>query len=258
MRGARPTRVATGHSRITCSPTRTARTRAPSRPDGSRPWPAAAGLDVGAWETCVASGAQQAAVRAETSKAQADGVAATPTMHVNGEVVVGMRSVSQLGVLIEAAACQGRQMIMAATRGRLGGVMTALAVTGLAIASYLLAVRLLGEPPACGPVQGCETVATSKYATIGVIPVALFGVCYSIALVGACLAWWRRAERRALYVAYGLGLAGILAVAYLTYLELFVIKAVCIWCVSYGVTIIVGWGGAALAAHLTAERPAPA
>jgi uncharacterized membrane protein len=60
--------------------------------------------------------------------------------------------------------------------------------------------------------------------------------------------WWRRGDRRALLVAYGLGLFGVLFVAYLTYLELFVIHAVCVWCVGYAVTVVVGWliAGAAL------------
>ena len=113
--------------------------------------------------------------------------------------------------------------------------MTVLALVGLAIASYLLAVRVLGEAPSCGPIKGCETVASSPYATVFGIPVALFGVGYSIVLAAARSGWWRRADRRALYAAYGLGLAGILAVAYLTYLELFVIDAICVWCVTYAV-----------------------
>lgn len=140
------------------------------------------------------------------------------------------------------------------TRGRFGRALTILALLGLAIASYLLAARVLGEAPACGPVKGCETVAASEYATVlGVVPVALFGVIFSIVLVGACLAWWRRVDRRALYLAYGLGLAGIIAVIYLTYLELFVIEAICVWCVSYAITIVAGWAIVAFTAWSTSD-----
>jgi uncharacterized membrane protein len=146
-----------------------------------------------------------------------------------------------------------RATATADTSGRFGLGMTALAAVGFGIAAYLLAVRLLGEAPACGPVKGCETVAASEYATVAGIPVALFGVLFSIALLGACLAWWRRGDRRALYVAYGLGLAGIIAVLYLTYLELFVIQAICVWCVSYAVTIVAGWMCAAVAAWRTSD-----
>ena len=143
--------------------------------------------------------------------------------------------------------------VVAGTSGRLGLALSALALAGLGIATYLLAVRVLGEAPACGPLKGCETVAASEYATIAGIPVALFGVLFSVVLLGACLAWWRRADRRALYAAYGLGLAGILAVLYLTYLELFVIEAICVWCVSYALTILAGWLGVAIVAWRTSD-----
>ena len=140
-----------------------------------------------------------------------------------------------------------------ATRGRYGLVLTAIALVGLAIALYLLAIRVLGEAPACGPVKGCETVAASEYSTLFGIPVALFGVVFSTVLVGASIAWWRRADRRALYLAYGLGIAGIVAVAYLTFLELFVIEAICVWCVSYAIIVVAGWAVAAYAAWATAD-----
>ena len=135
--------------------------------------------------------------------------------------------------------------------GRFGAAMSFLAVVGLGIAAYLLASRILGEPPACGPVKGCETVAASEYATMFGVPVALFGVGFSVILMTACLTWWRRADRRALYASYGLELAGIIAVAYLTYLEVFVIGAICVWCAGYAVTIVAGWALTAAAAWQT-------
>jgi uncharacterized membrane protein len=144
-------------------------------------------------------------------------------------------------------------MIETRPGGRFGAGMTAVALAGLAIAAYLLAARISGEAPACGPVKGCETVAASEYATMFGVPVALFGVGFSVILVAACLVWWRRADRRALYASYGLGLAGIIAVAYLTYLEVFVIGAICIWCAGYAVTIVAGWVLTAVAALRTSD-----
>lgn len=64
----------------------------------------AAGLDVVAWDACRATGEQQAAVRAETQQALAQGVNATPTMILNGQTIVGLKSAEELGELIEAAA----------------------------------------------------------------------------------------------------------------------------------------------------------
>jgi uncharacterized membrane protein len=125
--------------------------------------------------------------------------------------------------------------------------MTVLALGGIVIAAYLLTVRVLGGAPICGPVHGCDTVAASEYATVLGLPVALFGVGFSIALATATFAWWRLGDRRALYAAYGMGLLGIVAVGYLTYLEVFVIEAICVWCVSYALTIVAGWILAVLA-----------
>jgi uncharacterized membrane protein len=122
----------------------------------------------------------------------------------------------------------------------------AIALVGLAVAGYLSAVKLAGQLPACGPLRGCETVALSEYSDIAGIPVALLGVVFSILTLALQLIWWRSGERRAVLAAFGMGVFGILFVAYLTYLELFVIHAVCIWCVAYAVTIVAGWLAAAL------------
>lgn len=64
----------------------------------------AAGLDVVAWDACRATGEQQTAVRAETQQGVGRGVSATPTLYLNGEAIVGARSATDLGPLIEAAA----------------------------------------------------------------------------------------------------------------------------------------------------------
>ena len=137
--------------------------------------------------------------------------------------------------------------------GRFGAPMTFLAAVGFGIAAYLLGSRILGEPPACGPVVGCETVAASEFSTLFGVPVALIGVGFSTVLTIACARWWRSADARALYAAYGLGLASIFAVAYLTYLEVFVIEAICIWCVAYAVSIVAGWAVTATAAFRGSE-----
>jgi protein-disulfide isomerase len=64
----------------------------------------AAGVNVTAWDACRKSGDAQAAVRAETQQAQAAGINATPTLKINGETIVGLKSATELGQMIEAAA----------------------------------------------------------------------------------------------------------------------------------------------------------
>ena len=66
-----------------------------------------AGVDVTAWDACRATGEQQAAVRAETADAVSLGINATPTMRLNGQMIVGLHSAADLGALIEAAAKTG-------------------------------------------------------------------------------------------------------------------------------------------------------
>jgi len=64
----------------------------------------AAGLDVTAWKACVATGQEQTAARSETAEAVTAGVNATPTMRLNGQLMVGLKSVTDLTKLIDAAA----------------------------------------------------------------------------------------------------------------------------------------------------------
>jgi uncharacterized membrane protein len=125
--------------------------------------------------------------------------------------------------------------------------MLALAIAGMAIAAYLSIVRALGEAPVCDPSHGCDVVAQSKYAVLFGIPVAYLGLAFTITLVVATAAWWWTADRRALQASYVLLLFGTLFVAYLTFLELFVIHAVCIWCATFAVTIVAGLVSAAVA-----------
>lgn len=68
----------------------------------------AIGLDVVAWDACRATGKEQAAVRSETAQGVASGVNSTPTLNLNGEVIVGVRSAAELGQKIEAAAAAAK------------------------------------------------------------------------------------------------------------------------------------------------------
>ncbi len=119
--------------------------------------------------------------------------------------------------------------------------MVLLAIGALAVALYLGITKLSGGSPACGVLHGCDTVSQSEYASIMGIPTGLFGaVASAVTLVGALL-WWLRGDRRGLLVAYLVGLVSLPFLAWLTYLEVFVINAICIWCVSYAVLVTVGW-----------------
>ena len=127
------------------------------------------------------------------------------------------------------------------TRGRFGLPLAALAAGGVVIAAFLTWQHAAGQVPPCGPVRGCETVLTSRYAEIAGVPVSLLGAFVSLVTLGGALAWWLRADRRGLVLAYLAGLASIAALGYFTFLELFVIHAVCAWCVTYALTVVATW-----------------
>jgi len=138
-------------------------------------------------------------------------------------------------------------------RGRTAAVLAFIAAVGLAIATYLTVVKLMGGVPTCGPLVGCETVQSSGYSTLFGMPISLFGLGYQLAMLALVLGWGRTGDRRALLGAYLLGLTGIVVVAYLVYLQLFVIGAVCTWCMAFDTTVVLGFVGAVVAYARTAR-----
>ncbi len=119
--------------------------------------------------------------------------------------------------------------------------MTTLSLLALGVTAYLTWVKLSGTAPVCAIVSGCETVEKSRYSEFLGIPVAAFGLMGAGAMVLGSLWWWRRHDRRGLWLAYLVGLVSLPILGWLTYLELFVIHAVCLWCVTYAVLVIAVW-----------------
>ncbi len=121
-----------------------------------------------------------------------------------------------------------------------------LALLGLLLATYLLLHRLgFTGPLICGSSASCDTVQASRYAAFLGIPVAAWGVggyatLLAIALAGLQPRWAERREPT-LWLALLSGL-GVAFTAYLTYLELFVIRAVCRWCLASAAIIVVIFG----------------
>ena len=108
-------------------------------------------------------------------------------------------------------------------------VTAVLAAIGLAVAGYLTIVHYAGAEPVCALSGSCEKVQSSEYAKLAGIPVALLGLLgYASILVSLAVA---RGERGRL-ARVGMTAVGFGFSAYLTYLELFVIDAICQWCVA--------------------------
>ena len=117
-------------------------------------------------------------------------------------------------------------------------ILAALDIVGLIVAGYLSVVELSGGVPVCGPIKGCEEVAASEYSRIGGIPVAVFGVMLSVVLLTLALAWWRTNIYGLLLAHYALSMVGVIFDGYFLYLQVFVIQAVCIWCVTYEISLL--------------------
>lgn len=117
-------------------------------------------------------------------------------------------------------------------------ILMSLDAFGLVVASYLSYVELQGRLPYCGPLSGCETVALSEYARVGGVPVAIFGVFLSITLFVFAFVWWRTDATWALAVHYGLSLVGTIFEIYFTFVEVFILHAICVWCALYGISLV--------------------
>jgi len=123
----------------------------------------------------------------------------------------------------------------AASRLAVPAVLFLLALAGLGISSYLTYAHWADAPIACGAIEGCNEVNTSDYSEMAGIPVALLGALFYVALGTAALAWllWHPQSLAWPMIGFwGLALGGTVYSAYLTYTELFVIDAVCIYCLA--------------------------
>jgi uncharacterized membrane protein len=133
-------------------------------------------------------------------------------------------------------------------------IMIALAALGLIVAGYLLVSHYAEENVLCVAGGGCDQVRQSAYSEVLGIPVALLGVVGYLLILGTLILEGANAEwaANAPLLAFGLTLVGTLYSAYLTYLELFVIFAICPYCAASAM-IMVGLFGLAAYRLLQAQ-----
>jgi uncharacterized membrane protein len=111
----------------------------------------------------------------------------------------------------------------------------AICLIGIGIAGYLTYVHYAGLKVVCLSSGGCETVQASRYAKLDGIPVAVLGLAGYITIL-LSLALPGETGRSA---GFGIALIGFMFSMYLTYRELFTIKAICQWCVGSAVLMTV-------------------
>ncbi len=112
--------------------------------------------------------------------------------------------------------------------------MAMLALAGIFVALYLLLYKMGVIGNLCCSIGSCETVNLSKWATFLGAPVAAWGVGFYVVMFGLALASLQDRYADSLGMSKVLALvsgAGAAFSAWLTFLELFVIHAICQWCV---------------------------
>jgi len=114
---------------------------------------------------------------------------------------------------------------------RLAGAVVALA--GIAVAGYLAWAHYADSAVVCVAGGSCEKVQESEYAAIAGVPVAVLGLAAYGAIL-ALIAWDTPVARLA---AAATAVVGLLFSAYLLVLQLFVIDAICVWCLANDVLI---------------------
>jgi len=117
-----------------------------------------------------------------------------------------------------------------------GWLVPFLCVIGMGVAGYLSYIEVTLSRAMCGPVGDCNAVQLSPYARLwGVLPIGVLGMGGYIAILVAWLAGrqkWGWISSFAPIALFGMTFFGTVFSAYLTYLEPFVIKAVCLWCIT--------------------------
>ena len=111
----------------------------------------------------------------------------------------------------------------------------AIATIGLAIATYLTIVHYAGGEPVCAVAHGCATVQKSDYAKLAGVPLAVLGLLGYVGILVALI----RDDETSRSVAAFLSILGFGFSAWLTYTEIAIIDAICIWCVGSAICMTI-------------------
>lgn len=108
------------------------------------------------------------------------------------------------------------------------------ATIGLLDSAYLSYIKLANANIYCTPGLGhCDVVNSSQWSYLWGIPIAVFGVVgYTAILI--LITFGNRSKTLAPHVdlmLFGISLTGFLFSLYLTYIEIFILKTICQWCV---------------------------
>jgi uncharacterized membrane protein len=121
-------------------------------------------------------------------------------------------------------------------------ILATLALAGVFIALYLTLYKIGAIGELSCSVGSCETVNTSRWARLFGLPVAAWGLGFYVMVFIVTLVGLQERFADSLGISkllVGLTGWGVLFSGWLTYLELFVIHAICIWCVTSAILVLV-------------------
>lgn len=103
---------------------------------------------------------------------------------------------------------------------------------GLLVSAFLLYEYSLNGPVVCPIGTGCDTVRTSPYSQFLGISIPVLGIAFYLAMAILAVVHTHELPTKLIRKLQLLGaVSGVGFGAYLTYLEAFVIRAYCFWCV---------------------------
>lgn len=105
-----------------------------------------------------------------------------------------------------------------------------LSILGIFDASYLTTKHYLSEAIYCPVGKNCETVLNSVYSTIFNIPLALFGAFFYFTILILALFYLQTHRKIILQAVFALTLPALIISITLTYLQFFVLYALCAYC----------------------------
>lgn len=116
-----------------------------------------------------------------------------------------------------------------------------LSLIGLAISAFLFYEYTFAGSVMCPLGQGCDIVRASPYSYIFGIPLPFPGLLfYLVMAVLAVVGSHELPVKIVKKLQFLIALSGVVFGVYLTYLEAFVIKAYCFWCVlSFTISVII-------------------
>jgi uncharacterized membrane protein len=129
---------------------------------------------------------------------------------------------------------------------------SAFAAAGILVSGYLLLSAVRGYAPIC-LAGACERVAASPYARILGLPIAGWGLALYVTVCAVALAGAQRQRSRPLLLPalFSLVVFGAAFSAYLVWLQVGVLHAVCAWCATSALL----WGALVVTAVLLLQDP---